>query len=518
MSPHHLSTSFAIIGKSINQEQMIVQRALAAADERLNLIGKFGIGFISTFIICSKVVVSTQYEGADQINFSISDVTKQFEYTTSSECEREKGRIGTTIRVYLRGQYLQGAEELDLQAVVKRYCRHVPYFRLVVNGADVALADDWNIGGAEVFSENTVPRVYQSKLAFSSDLLGESARIIASNQGFFIEDNPDLILPKFTPGIVSGEINFFPGIVDVNVARDKIIRSETTPKLADDLARDIKSLFLKYLQGPSGLRDGIGRAVAPSKVGLFYDRNIPTTRRSLYQGADVTTILYYVMFFLKEGGDKYGDGALAGRPILDGAEATEFILGNWTLSVPELGYVPFRDALAYVKKSRDSNIYYLQEHGQRRLTDAERVFKEFFVSQGDVVIESSKKTISFADKSQRNVEEIDVLRALKGRLGFNLHDISTPTEKDLAKFVLKESQVPIKLAASARVMASGHKRDVKFTKMGGPAAFFYNRTSYINLANSEMKEYLLYIDRMDDQAVFTHLCGLLQMKPYLQDA
>ena len=208
MSPSHITNQFAVIGKSISHEEDIIDRSLdGGEEERLFLIAKFGIGFISTFIISNAVAVSTQHEGYDQINFNITDVTNAFEYTAGSVIGRQPGLIGTSIRVYLREHYRTGGSQvLDVAAAIKKYCRHVPYLALTIDGKKETLGGEWNLeAGAPIF-ERTIPRLYQAKLAFAGS---RTAGVICSNQGFYIETNSEQLLPSKVPACLSGEINFF---------------------------------------------------------------------------------------------------------------------------------------------------------------------------------------------------------------------------------------------------------------------------------------------------------------------
>ncbi|TNE77254.1 MAG: molecular chaperone HtpG [Gammaproteobacteria bacterium] len=86
------------------------------------LIGQFGVGFYSAFIVADKVVVETLRAGlaADQaVRWTCQG---EAEYTIE---EIEKPTRGTTITLFLKDDALEFASELRVRSIVKKYSDHI---------------------------------------------------------------------------------------------------------------------------------------------------------------------------------------------------------------------------------------------------------------------------------------------------------------------------------------------------------------------------------------------------------
>jgi len=200
--------------------------------------------------------------------------------------------------------------------------------------------------------------------------------------------------------------------------------------------------------------------------------------------------------------------------VLSATEAAEFVLDAWAVQVLVLGTMPFRMALAHVQKERDGRVFYQRPGELGRLSDAQNVFKESFAADGDLVISSSVKSVHFADRSQSTVDEEDVLKALQGKYGFHLVDISTPTEKELERIMVPWGALDKKLWNTAARVFETHGAKIKYVDINGPAAFAHDGVHYINLKNKDMREYVQRLHMLTDDIVFTYICGLVQKTPF----
>lgn len=87
-----------------------------------NLIGQFGVGFYSVFMVASKVEVVTRRYGEDKAWKWSSDGVEKY---TMEEAQRAEQ--GTTITVYLNEDGGQFASRWDIERLVKKYSNHVAY-------------------------------------------------------------------------------------------------------------------------------------------------------------------------------------------------------------------------------------------------------------------------------------------------------------------------------------------------------------------------------------------------------
>lgn len=86
------------------------------------LIGQFGVGFYSAFIVADKVVVETRRAGAAADQAVRWTCEGEAEYTIE---DIEKQDRGTTITLYLKDDALEFASELRVRSIVKKYSDHI---------------------------------------------------------------------------------------------------------------------------------------------------------------------------------------------------------------------------------------------------------------------------------------------------------------------------------------------------------------------------------------------------------
>lgn len=103
--------------------------------EDMQMIGQFGVGFYSVFMIADKVEVTSCRAGDDAAWVWTSDGLGEF---TINEAERD-GR-GTTILIHLKADEDEWLDEHKLQGVVKKYSDHIalPILLTIDDGEETA--------------------------------------------------------------------------------------------------------------------------------------------------------------------------------------------------------------------------------------------------------------------------------------------------------------------------------------------------------------------------------------------
>ncbi len=86
-----------------------------------NLIGQFGVGFYSAYMVSDKISVTSRRAGEDQGWSWISDGKGTF--TVS---ETDKDTRGTSIVLHLKEEQKEYGEELRLRTIIKTYSDHIP--------------------------------------------------------------------------------------------------------------------------------------------------------------------------------------------------------------------------------------------------------------------------------------------------------------------------------------------------------------------------------------------------------
>ncbi len=93
------------------------------AQKDSNLIGQFGVGFYSIFMVADKVDVITRKAGEEQAWKWTSDGKEGF---SLDEAEREKGQ-GTSVVLHLNDAGKEYANRWDLEQIIKKYSNHIAF-------------------------------------------------------------------------------------------------------------------------------------------------------------------------------------------------------------------------------------------------------------------------------------------------------------------------------------------------------------------------------------------------------
>ena len=98
--------------------------AMAEATDASALIGQFGVGFYSAFMVAERVVVDTRKAGTDQAFRweSTGDGTY-----TITEIDGGSAPIGTTVLLYLKDDAAEFLEPYRLESLVRRYADHLTF-------------------------------------------------------------------------------------------------------------------------------------------------------------------------------------------------------------------------------------------------------------------------------------------------------------------------------------------------------------------------------------------------------
>lgn len=96
-------------------------------DENIDIIGQFGVGFYSAFMVCSKVIVETRSIDSDEAYRWESSGVDGYTITTC-----EKADIGTVITLYLKEDtddenYSTYLDEYKIKELVKTYSDYIHY-------------------------------------------------------------------------------------------------------------------------------------------------------------------------------------------------------------------------------------------------------------------------------------------------------------------------------------------------------------------------------------------------------
>ena len=244
-------------------------------DAAKTLIGKFGVGFYSAFMVAEKVIVTTRKAGEDAINVWESD--GQSGYTiSSSEADHD---VGTSIKLFLRKDAREYADKSKIRSLIKKYSDHimVPISisssdaeREQVNSAQAL----WTKSPSEI-SDEEYNEFYKSSLgSFDEPFITMHNKTEGS-----IDFTSLLFVPKTAPfdlfeperktkislyinrvfisqnvdGIIPTWLRFVKGILDttsldLNVSREMVQNSPVIRKISKSITKRILSELKKNLK------------------------------------------------------------------------------------------------------------------------------------------------------------------------------------------------------------------------------------------------------------------------------
>jgi molecular chaperone HtpG len=131
MSEEELLDNLGTIAKS--GTQAFVEKTRGEAPD-LRLIGQFGVGFYSAFIVASKVEVYSRQAGSEQGHVWVSEGEGTFSVTPSPDAPAR----GTRIVLHLKEDALEFLEDWKIEQVVRAYSDHVAHPIMLAIDKDTA--------------------------------------------------------------------------------------------------------------------------------------------------------------------------------------------------------------------------------------------------------------------------------------------------------------------------------------------------------------------------------------------
>ena len=120
MNEEDLMNNLGTIAKS--GTKAFVENLTGDAKKDSNLIGQFGVGFYSVFMVSERVDVITKKAGEDQAFMFSTDGTGEFEIKPVT-----KESHGTVIYIKLKDDEKEFLQKMRVETVVKKYSNHIAY-------------------------------------------------------------------------------------------------------------------------------------------------------------------------------------------------------------------------------------------------------------------------------------------------------------------------------------------------------------------------------------------------------
>jgi len=270
------------------------------AAKDVKLIGQFGVGFYSAFMVAEKVEVVSRRAGQDEAWSWVSDGTGSF---TVAEATRE-GR-GTTISLHLRAGEDEFLEPQRLRQIVRTYSDHIALpIRLREDGKDEVINTAsalWTRPKSEV-----TPEQYKEFYHHVAHAFDEPWTTIHAHAEGALEYNLLLFVPTQKPfdlfdparkhgvklyvrrvfitdsceGLVPGWLRFLRGVVDsadlpLNVSREMLQHNPVVAKIRQGLTkRVLTELEKKADKDPEAFATFWADFGAVLKEGIYEDSEL----------------------------------------------------------------------------------------------------------------------------------------------------------------------------------------------------------------------------------------------------
>ncbi len=120
MSKDELKKNLGTIAKSGTKS--FVEKLSGDAKKDSQLIGQFGVGFYSAFMVAEKIEVLSKKAGSKTANLWISGGGSEYEIK-----EAKKETHGTEITLHLRDGEEEFLQEYRIRSIIEKYSNHIPF-------------------------------------------------------------------------------------------------------------------------------------------------------------------------------------------------------------------------------------------------------------------------------------------------------------------------------------------------------------------------------------------------------
>jgi len=100
---------------------------LTEAKDGANLIGQFGVGFYSAFMVAERIVVTSRRAGSDQVWTWSSSGGSGFEIAPASEDDAKRVVRGTEIVLHLKKEAQKYLETYEIERIVRAYSDNIQF-------------------------------------------------------------------------------------------------------------------------------------------------------------------------------------------------------------------------------------------------------------------------------------------------------------------------------------------------------------------------------------------------------
>ena len=312
MNKDDLKDNLGTIARSGTKNFVEMQTGDSKKDS--NLIGQFGVGFYSSYMVADKVEVISKKAGEDSAYKWTSDGKSGYKIE-----DAEKDTFGTDIILHLNEEGEKYLSRWEIQNIVKKYSNHIPFpiylhWEEIITKAEGEKkkekredkTEQINAGSAfwkkskGSLKEKDYNQFYQSIAVDYEDPIlyihTQAEGTLDYTTLFYVPKNApfDLFNPDFQPGVklyvkrvfitdndkelMPTYLRFIRGVIDsedlpLNVSREILQKNKILAKIKNNSVKKILAELLKYSEDKKKYTDFIDKFGIPIKEGLYQDHD-----------------------------------------------------------------------------------------------------------------------------------------------------------------------------------------------------------------------------------------------------
>ena len=447
-----------------------------------NLIGQFGVGFYSSYMVADNIEVISKKAGEDQAYKWISDGKSGYQIEDS-----ERDSFGTDVILQINDEGEKFTNRWEIQNIVKKYSNHIP-FPIYLHWEEVTTkgegkkkkekkeqkTEQINAGSAfwkkpkGSLKEKEYHQFYQSIAVDYEDpvlyMHTQAEGTLDYTTLFYIPKNApfDLFNPDFQPGVklyvkrvfitdddkelMPTYLRFIRGIIDsedlpLNVSREILQKNRVLAKIKNNSVKKILSELIKYSKDKKKYAAFIDQFGIPLKEGLYQDMDHREDLLELVRFKS-TTEEGYVSF-----------SEYAGRMKAD-QKSIYYLTGDNETNLKN-------SPLLEMYKEKEIEVLVMDQDIDEFVIPAVNKYKEFDL-----------KSVNFSDaaddlKSDDNKKEEDdikpLIKKMKKVLGEQVKDVKVSSRlKDSPSCIVADSNDPTaKMQEIMKAMGQHGQQDIK---------------------------------------------------------
>ena len=388
--------------------------AMTESKDASALIGQFGVGFYSAFMVADRVVVDTRKAGHDEAFRWESTGDGTFSITALSGTETP---VGTTVLLHLKDEAAEFLEPYRLQSLVRRYADHLtfPVNLLDEDGGSEQINEAqalWLRSKSEITDEQhkefynhvagTFDEPWETLHLNLEGQLEYTALLYVPSQRPFDLFQPErrcqlklyvrrVFITDDAPELLPAYLRFVRGLVDsqdlpLNVSREMLQNAPQLQVMNKQLTKRVLSALAKRKKNDAEAYDSFWEAFGPVlKEGLYEDRDrgediLPLVKFKTTATADGWTDLDGYLSRMKDGQDQifYATGeseeAILASPHLEGfrARGLEVLIANDAVDafwMPTIGAYQGKPFVSVTHGSTDLSTFEREDGGDAKSSE-----------------------------------------------------------------------------------------------------------------------------------------------------